>query len=122
MVAGTLRLRHARACADGRAAATLSTVKDLSQIFVRVRGVPVASLAELQQFAYAVPEHLAPPSVLIRITAGEEVPLDELARAVCEEGPKDLEASSERDAGLEALRAIRERLEAAFPELDVTEV
>jgi hypothetical protein len=92
-------------------------VRDLSQIFNNVRGVPVASLAELQRFAYAVPEDLLPPSVLTRFAAGEEVALDELYLGVTESGPRVLETSADKDEGLEALMTIRGRLEAAFPEL-----
>lgn len=79
--------------------------------------MPIASLAELQRFAYAVPEALVPPSVLTRFTAGEEVPLEELYEAVTVSGPAILETSEEQYAGLSALNAIRKRLEEAFSEL-----
>jgi hypothetical protein len=74
-------------------------------------------MAELQQFAYAVPEALAPPAVLTRFTAGQEVPLEDLYEAVTVSGPQVLETSNEQDAGVAALQAIRARLEEAFPEL-----
>lgn len=86
-------------------------------MFVEVRGVRIASLAELQRFAYAVPEHLAPPPVMTKFTAGQDVEPDELYEAVTVTGPHILETSDEQDAGLSVLNAIRDRLETSFPEL-----
>lgn len=89
-------------------------MRDLSRILRTVRGHPIASMAELQLYAYEVPEGSLPPPIMSRLTAGEDVDPRELYLALEGEARATVAHS---DAALEVVEAIRQRLTAVFPEV-----
>ncbi|HEX7145286.1 MAG TPA: hypothetical protein VF225_08250 [Gaiellaceae bacterium] len=88
-------------------------MRDLSAIDRTIRGTPIATLAELQTYAYEVPEDKAPPALFSRLTAGEEVEPGELFTSLDTEGRV---AAGDSDAALEIIETIKRRLRAAFPD------
>ena len=87
-------------------------MEDLAKIELVVGGRPVATLAEMQTYAYAVPEDQVAPAILTRFIAGEVVEPGELYRALI----GDARASVASDpAGLEIINMVAERLRKAFP-------
>lgn len=88
-------------------------MRDLSKIDLAIRGVPIATLEEIRTYAYEVPEHLSPPAIMTRFTAGEDVDPGDLYRALEGEGRV---AAGDSDAALEILETLKARLRAAFPE------
>lgn len=88
-------------------------MRDLSAIERTIRGKPIASLAVLQTYMYEVPEDQAPPPVLSRFAAGEEVDPAELFTAVDTEGRS---AAGDSDAALEIIETIKRRLIRTFPD------
>lgn len=88
-------------------------MRDLSAIDRTIRGTPIASLAELQAYAYEVPEDKAPPALLSRFTAGAEVDPGELFATLDAEGRI---AAGDSDAAVEIVETIKRRLRTAFPD------
>jgi hypothetical protein len=87
-------------------------MRDLSAIERTIRGKPIASLAELQAYTYEIPEGQAPPQLLNRFVAGEEVDPAELFAALDTEGRS---AAGDSDAALEIIETIKRRLSTTFP-------
>ena len=88
-------------------------MKDVSKIHRSIRGRPIATLAELQLYAYEVPEDRVPPQVFTRLTAGEDVDPAELYQALENEGRI---AAGDSDAALEIVETLKRRLTDAFPD------
>lgn len=88
-------------------------MRDLSTIKRSIRGHVIATLAELQTYAYEVPEDKSPPALMTRFTAGEEVDPSEFYEALDGEGRA---AAGDSDAALEIVETLKARLRAAFPD------
>lgn len=87
-------------------------MRDLSAVQLTVNGVPVASLADMQELAYAVPEDKTLPSAFAHVIAGESVSPHQLFEAcTC---ARDVVGDS--DAALEILEVVEARLLRAFPQ------
>ena len=79
---------------------------------MKVRGIPIATIVELQTYLYEIPEDREPSVVLTRFVAGQEVGPGELFAAL--DGP-DRDAAGDSDTAREVLELLKRRLAAAFP-------
>ena len=87
-------------------------MEDLAKIELFVGGRPIATMAEMQTYAYAVPEDQVGPAIITRFVAGQEVNPGELHRALVGEGHA---AVADDPAALEVVKAVADRLRKAFP-------
>lgn len=88
-------------------------MRDLTLETRSIRGKVIANLAELQAFAYEVPEGEVPPSALTRLAAGMDLDPDELYRALETEGAR---AAGDSDSALVFIETLKARLRKAFPD------
>ena len=87
-------------------------MEDLSKIELLVSGRPIATMAEMQTYAYAVPEDQVGPAIITRFIAGEAIDPGELHEALVGDG---LAAVAGDDAALEVVQTVADRLRKAFP-------
>lgn len=87
-------------------------MEDLSKIELFVGGRPIATMAEMQTYAYAVPEDQVGPAIITRFIAGEDVDVGELYRALVGDGR---ECVADDSAALEVIYTVAERLRSKFP-------
>jgi hypothetical protein len=80
--------------------------------YLYVRGAPVLSMAEFEDYVYALPEEAVPPATLTRWAFGEPVEPRELLTCLQDEASF---AAGESDEALEIIRLAAERLKRAFP-------
>ena len=87
-------------------------MRDLSAIHLAVDDTPIASLAEMQELAYAVPEDKTLPPVFAQFIAGGSVSPSQLLDACV----SARDAVGYSDAALEVLQVVEARLRRAFPQ------
>jgi hypothetical protein len=85
---------------------------DLSREELSIRGVPIATLQMMQEYAYAVPEDKVSPAAITRFIAGMDVSPAELYAALDEAEA----VVGEDDTGREIITHLRSRLQAEFPD------
>ena len=87
-------------------------MEDLSKIELFVRGRPIATMEEMQAYAYAVPEDQTGPAIVTGFICGDDVDPGQLHRAlVCEARS----VVAENDGALEIILTVAGRLRKAFP-------
>lgn len=86
-------------------------MRDLSTVERSIRGRPIATLAELQLYAYEVPEDDEPPELITRLIAGDDVDPGDLYRELASEGRA---AVANSDSALELVETLLRRLRAGF--------
>jgi hypothetical protein len=84
---------------------------DISRIELLIRGVPIATLQTMQEYAYSLAEDKVPPAAVTRFVAGMNVTPAELYAALDEAEA----AVGEDDTGREIVAILRSRLESEFP-------
>jgi len=87
-------------------------MEDLAKIELFVGGIPIATMAEMQTYAYAVPEDQVGSAIITRFIAGEDVDPGQLQRAL--DGDARAAVAGD-DAALEVIQTVAERLRKAFP-------
>lgn len=81
--------------------------------YLYVRGEPVLSMAEFDDYVYALPEDAVPPETVTRWAFGQAVEPGELLTCLRNEATN---AAGKSDQALEIVRAALERLERYFPD------